>query len=202
MNGELRAFVATPCPKKAFGGAIYRCPSLSAPGSAGKGTLDIHRARARTRAPGAWPFLQLPDARQHPFASRARVEITALAAIWHGNHELKSHFSSEPPFRWILNRELRRRNGDVNCSLRRLLEPGTDQPQHRPLPPQSPRPPCQTVRRSPPRPDQPLTRLQLWAGRRHHRRVQELWSLTSSIPLCPYIGCSRGRLAARVNSGM
>jgi hypothetical protein len=57
--------------------------------------------------------------------------------------------------------------------------------QHRPLPPQSPRPPCQTVRRSPPRPDHPLTRLQLWAGRRCHRRVQELRSLTSSIPLCP-----------------
>ena len=58
--------------------------------------------------------------------------------------------------------------------------------QHRPLPPQSRRPPCQMVRGSPPRPDHPLIRLQLWAGRRPHRRVQELWSLTSSIPLCPY----------------
>ena len=58
--------------------------------------------------------------------------------------------------------------------------------QHRPLPPQSRRPPYQMVRGSPPRPDHPLIRLRLWAGRRPHRRVQELWSLTSSIPLRPY----------------
>jgi hypothetical protein len=66
MNGELQALVATSCPKRAFGSADIKVPFTFRTGSAGEGTLDIHRARAGTRTPcpGCLALPTFPDARQ------------------------------------------------------------------------------------------------------------------------------------------